>query len=47
MLRAYFEVDFAEITTKKAMAIRKSRDISAVLGRPEDITVGEFEPYTA
>ncbi|KZT01447.1 leucine carboxyl methyltransferase [Laetiporus sulphureus 93-53] len=38
-LKAYFELDFPEVTTKKAMAIRKSRDLSAVLGKPEDITV--------
>ena len=28
----YIEVDFAEVTTKKAMAIRKNRQLSAVLG---------------
>lgn len=43
VLRAYFEVDFAENTTKKAMAIRKSRDLSSVLGRPEEVTMGESE----
>ncbi|KAJ7039061.1 S-adenosyl-L-methionine-dependent methyltransferase [Mycena alexandri] len=31
-LAAYIELDFPEITTKKAMAIRKSKDLSAVLG---------------
>ncbi|KAH9911196.1 leucine carboxyl methyltransferase [Fomitopsis serialis] len=41
LLRAYLEVDFAEITTKKAMAIRKSKELSAVLGKPEDISIGE------
>ncbi|KAH9834099.1 leucine carboxyl methyltransferase [Rhodofomes roseus] len=39
LLRAYFEVDFSEITMKKAMAIRKSKELSAVLGKPEDISV--------
>lgn len=36
-LKAYFEFDFPEVTTKKAMAIRKSKELSAVLGRPEDV----------
>ncbi|KDQ52823.1 hypothetical protein JAAARDRAFT_137977 [Jaapia argillacea MUCL 33604] len=31
-LSAYFELDFPEVTTKKAMAIRKSKELSAVLG---------------
>ncbi|KAJ7152988.1 S-adenosyl-L-methionine-dependent methyltransferase [Mycena filopes] len=35
-LAAYIEMDFPEITTKKAMAIRKSKELSAVLG---DVTV--------
>ncbi|KAI0724714.1 leucine carboxyl methyltransferase [Fomitopsis betulina] len=39
ILRAYFEVDFAENTTKKAMAIRKSSDLSSVLGKPEEVTI--------
>ncbi|KZT72270.1 leucine carboxyl methyltransferase [Daedalea quercina L-15889] len=39
LLRAYFEIDFAEITTKKAMAIRKSKELSVVLGKPEDIKI--------
>ncbi|KAJ7747664.1 S-adenosyl-L-methionine-dependent methyltransferase [Mycena maculata] len=38
-LAAYVELDFPEITSKKAMAIRKSRDLSAVLGNPADVTV--------
>lgn len=41
ILRAYLEVDFAENTTKKAMAIRKSSDLSSVLGKPEEVTIGE------
>ncbi|KZT21057.1 leucine carboxyl methyltransferase [Neolentinus lepideus HHB14362 ss-1] len=39
-LSAYLEVDFAEITTKKAMAIKKSKELSKVLGQPEDIKLG-------
>ncbi|KAJ7074545.1 S-adenosyl-L-methionine-dependent methyltransferase [Mycena amicta] len=35
-LATYIELDFPEITTKKAMAIRKSKDLSAVLG---DVTI--------
>ncbi|KAH9944582.1 leucine carboxyl methyltransferase [Amylocystis lapponica] len=38
-LRTYIELDFAENTTKKAMAIRKSKELSAVLGRTEDISL--------
>ncbi|KAJ6558150.1 leucine carboxyl methyltransferase [Mycena capillaripes] len=38
-LAAYVEMDFPEITTKKAMAIRKSKDLSAVLGNPADVVV--------
>jgi len=38
-LKAYFELDFGEVTMKKAMAIRKSRELSAVLGKPEDVTL--------
>ncbi len=40
MLAKYIEIDFAEITTKKAMAIRKNRDLSAALGKPEDVSLG-------
>ncbi|KAJ3785969.1 leucine carboxyl methyltransferase [Lentinula aff. detonsa] len=36
-LSKYIEVDFPEITMKKAMAIKKNKDLSAVLGVPEDI----------
>ncbi|KAI0753120.1 leucine carboxyl methyltransferase [Daedaleopsis nitida] len=35
----YIELDFAENTTMKAMAIRKSKELSAVLGRPEEISI--------
>ncbi|GBE80746.1 Leucine carboxyl methyltransferase 1 [Sparassis crispa] len=36
-LNTYIELDFAENTIKKAMAIRKSKDLSAILGKPEDV----------
>ena len=36
----YIEIDFAENTTKKAMTIRKSKELSAVLGKPEDVSLG-------
>ncbi|KAF5380584.1 hypothetical protein D9615_004670 [Tricholomella constricta] len=40
-LATYIEVDFPEVTTKKAMAIRKSKDLSAILGSsPSDIRLG-------
>ncbi|KAG6875836.1 hypothetical protein C0993_007151 [Termitomyces sp. T159_Od127] len=32
VLRVYVEMDFAEVTGRKAMAIRKSRELSGVLG---------------
>ncbi|KAG5717458.1 hypothetical protein E4T56_gene5999 [Termitomyces sp. T112] len=32
LLRVYVEIDFAEVTSKKAMAIRKSKELSEVLG---------------
>ncbi|GLB37712.1 putative leucine carboxyl methyltransferase [Lyophyllum shimeji] len=38
-LAAYVELDFPEVTSKKAMAIRKSKDLSTVLGSPNDIRV--------
>ncbi|PCH35558.1 leucine carboxyl methyltransferase [Wolfiporia cocos MD-104 SS10] len=38
-LKAYFELDFPEVTMKKAMAIRKSRELSVVLGKPEDLSL--------
>ncbi|KAJ7641548.1 S-adenosyl-L-methionine-dependent methyltransferase [Roridomyces roridus] len=38
-LAAYIELDFPEITSKKAMAIRKSKDLSAVLGDPSQVAV--------
>lgn len=41
-LSKYVEIDFAENTTKKAMAIRKSKDLSTLLGNPEDVKLGSF-----
>ncbi|KAJ7475095.1 S-adenosyl-L-methionine-dependent methyltransferase [Mycena galericulata] len=38
-LAAYIELDFPEITSKKAMAIRKSKELSAVLGDPTAVMV--------
>ena len=40
-LAAYIEIDFTENTTKKAMAIRKSKDLSVLLGKPEEVTLGK------
>ncbi|KAI0628948.1 leucine carboxyl methyltransferase [Trametes polyzona] len=39
-LAKYIEIDFPEITTKKAMAIKKSKELSALLGPPENVAVG-------
>ena len=36
------EIDFPENTTKKAMAIRKSKELSSHLGKPEDVKLGLF-----
>lgn len=35
----YIEVDFPEVTTKKAMAIKKSKQLANVLGEPADIKI--------
>ncbi|KAL5512601.1 hypothetical protein ACEPAG_3254 [Sanghuangporus baumii] len=35
----YVEIDFPEITTKKAMAIKRNKDLLAVLGEPNDVTL--------
>jgi [phosphatase 2A protein]-leucine-carboxy methyltransferase len=45
-LACYVELDFPENTSKKAMAIRKSRELSAVLGAPETISVGACQSLT-
>jgi hypothetical protein len=41
ILSNYVEIDFPEVTGKKAMSIRKSKELSAVLGNPSDILVCE------
>ncbi|KAH7909366.1 S-adenosyl-L-methionine-dependent methyltransferase [Hygrophoropsis aurantiaca] len=38
-LASYIEIDFPDVTTKKAMAIRKSKALGEVLGPPESIRV--------
>jgi hypothetical protein len=38
-LAKYIEIDFSEVTSKKAMAIRKSKELSAVL---DDAKLGGF-----
>ena len=43
MLATYIEIDFSENTTKKAMAIRKSRELSACLGSPDEINLCLFK----
>jgi hypothetical protein len=40
-LANYVEIDFPEVTTKKVMSIRKSKELSAVLGTTADIHVCE------
>lgn len=37
----YIEVDFTEITTKKAMSIRKSKDMNSLLGEAEHVQISE------
>ncbi|KAF5393277.1 hypothetical protein D9757_000448 [Collybiopsis confluens] len=39
-LSTYIEVDFPENTMKKAMAIKKSKDLSVILGSPIDVKLG-------
>lgn len=39
-LKRYIEIDFAENTSRKAMAIRRNRVLSAALGGPDDVSVG-------
>lgn len=38
-LAKYVEIDFAENTTKKAMAIRKSRELGALLGSQDTVSL--------
>jgi len=40
-LQTYVEIDFPEITTKKAMAIRKSKELSAGLGDPTQVSLAQ------
>ncbi|KAF9268555.1 leucine carboxyl methyltransferase [Marasmius fiardii PR-910] len=40
VLSAYIEIDFSENTTKKAMAIRKSKELSAVVGVDARLALG-------
>ncbi|KAI5982487.1 hypothetical protein EDD15DRAFT_2323665 [Pisolithus albus] len=42
-LRVYAELDFPEVTVKKAMSIRKSKQLSAVLGPPENVSLDEHD----
>lgn len=39
VLAKYVEVDFAENTTKKAMAIRKSKELGVLLGNQDDVSL--------
>lgn len=40
-LRVYAELDFPEVTVKKAMSIRKSKQLSTVLGAPENVSLAQ------
>ncbi|KAG6920218.1 hypothetical protein DXG01_004987 [Tephrocybe rancida] len=40
VLESYVEIDFAEVTGKKAMAIRKSKELSKVLGESVQVAQG-------
>ncbi|TFK74622.1 leucine carboxyl methyltransferase [Pluteus cervinus] len=39
-LGKYIEIDFPEVTTKKAMTVKKSRELATVLGEPTQVTLG-------
>jgi [phosphatase 2A protein]-leucine-carboxy methyltransferase len=41
LIKSYIEIDFPEITTKKAMSIKKSKALSEILGKPDEIRLGE------
>lgn len=41
-LRTYVEVDFPEITTKKAMAIKKNKELLSTLGDASQISLGIY-----
>ncbi|KAL0955887.1 hypothetical protein HGRIS_002085 [Hohenbuehelia grisea] len=38
-LARYIEIDFPEVTTKKAMAIRRQKDLSSALGDPAEVQI--------
>jgi tRNA wybutosine-synthesizing protein 4 len=38
-LSKYFEVDFPEITMKKAMAIKKRKELSSLLDDPSEVKI--------
>jgi [phosphatase 2A protein]-leucine-carboxy methyltransferase len=40
-LARYIEVDFAEVTTKKAMAIKKSKELGVTLGDPAQVLLAQ------
>ncbi|THV06210.1 leucine carboxyl methyltransferase [Dendrothele bispora CBS 962.96] len=40
-LAAYVEIDFPEVTTKKAMAIKKSKDLTAIFGDSNQIKLAQ------
>ncbi|KXN87471.1 Leucine carboxyl methyltransferase 1 [Leucoagaricus sp. SymC.cos] len=40
-IRSYVEIDFPEITTKKSMNIKKSKELSEILGKPEEIKLAQ------
>lgn len=42
MIATYIEIDFPEITSKKAMVIGKSKELSKELGSPTDIHLCEL-----
>jgi [phosphatase 2A protein]-leucine-carboxy methyltransferase len=46
VIRSYVEVDFPEITTKKSMSIKKSKDLLQVLGKPDEVKLGEIKDFT-
>lgn len=39
-LSKYIEIDFPEITTKKAMIIKKKKELYSLLGAPETVELG-------
>ena len=39
----YVEIDFPEVTSKKAMSIRKSKELSNVLGNATDVHLCGFD----